>query len=78
MQRCMFLLSYDIRATLVPYPDFVDFTRWDVDSRARTKGFLLVRLLLGIAHCEVAREDEMCGQTIMGMWSIVSISRAHS
>lgn len=77
---CNYLISVsssfpnDISASLRTNPDLMRLFGIDIDSRTRTKCLLLRLLIFGIRDCQVPLRDEMCSQSIMGVWRIVRIS----
>ena len=68
----------DISASLRTNPDLMRLLGIDIDSRTRTKGLLLRLLIFGIRDCQVSLHDEMCSQSVMGVWWIVCISAVPS
>lgn len=64
----------DISASLRTNPNLVQLSSIDINSCTRTKGLLLRFLIFGIRYCQVPLRDEMCSQSIMGVWRIMCIS----
>jgi hypothetical protein len=50
-------VPYDISASLRTNPDLMQLFSIDIDSRARTKGFLLRLLIFGVRDCQVPLRD---------------------
>jgi hypothetical protein len=68
----------DIGTSLRTHPHLMHLLSIDIDSRSRAKGFLLGLLVLGIRDCQVSLRDEMCGQSVVSVWRVVSVSAMQS
>lgn len=71
------LFSNNVGAASLADPDFMQSTSVDIDPTAHAKSLFGGILILGISDGELAIEDEMGGEAVVGMWGVVCISGWH-
>ncbi|TLS22270.1 uncharacterized protein PpBr36_09751 [Pyricularia pennisetigena] len=64
-------------AAILADPDFVHATSVDIDPTAHAKRLFGRIIILWVGDGQLAIKDEMSGEAVVGMWSVVCISERH-
>ena len=63
----------DMCTTFTTHPNFVEFSRIDVNSIAWSEGLLLRVFVLRIGNSQLSIEDQVCSQATMPVWRVMCV-----